>query len=99
MAIMEISIFPLGTGSPSISRHVADGIRAIPRDKKLRYTITPMGTTVEGDLDRLLSLAKKMHRAVLKGDVKRVITTIKIDERLDKELSMEGKVEAVREKL
>jgi len=99
MAIMEIGIFPIGTGSTSVSSYVADAIKVIPRDRKLRYTITPMGTTIEGDLDRLLNLAKKMHRAVLRGDVKRVITTMKIDERLDRELSMEGKVEAVREKL
>lgn len=99
MAIMEISIFPIGTGSTSISSYVARALKAIPRDGKIKYDITPMGTTVEGDLDRLMNLAKKMHRAVMKGDVKRVITTIKIDERLDKELSLEGKVEAVREKL
>lgn len=99
MAIMEISIIPVGTGLPSVSDHVADAIKVIPKDKKIKYTLTSMGTILEGDLDRLMNLAKKMHRAVLKGDVKRVVTSIKIDERLDKELSMEGKVEAVREKL
>ncbi len=99
MAIMEISIFPIGTGATSISDHVADAIKVLKKEKRVKYRLASMGTMVEGDLDTVMGLAKEMHRAVLKGDVKRVLTSIKIDERLDKELSMDGKVESVRKKL
>lgn len=99
MAIMEISIFPIGTGSTSISDHVTEAIRVIQKEKRLKYRLTSMGTMVEGDLDRLLSLVKKMHRTVLKGEVKRVITSVIIDERRDKELTIEGKVASVSQKL
>ena len=99
MAIMEISIFPIGTGSTSISDHVTEAIRVIQKEKRLKYRLTSMGTMVESDLDRLLSLARKMHRTVLKGQVKRIITSITIDERRDRELTIDGKIESVRQKL
>ncbi len=99
MAIMRIGIFPIGTGTTSISEHIAEAVKILKKERRVKYSLGPMGTTVEGDLDRLMGLAKKMHRTVLKGNVQRVITSLTIDERLDKELSIEGKVEAVREKL
>ena len=40
-----------------------------------------------------------MHRAVLKDEVKRVVITIKMDERRDKELTMEGKIKSIKSKL
>jgi len=40
-----------------------------------------------------------MHEAVLDCGVKRVVTTIKIDERRDKASSISSKVEAVKEKI
>jgi len=55
-----------------------------------------MGTIVEADsLDFLLTLAKKMHQAVLGEKIKRVVTTIKIDDRKDKKISIEEKVRSV----
>jgi uncharacterized protein (TIGR00106 family) len=58
-----------------------------------------MGTIIEGDLERLLALAGRMHRSAFESGVMRVVTTIKIDERRDKPLSISGKVEAVKRKL
>jgi uncharacterized protein YqgV (UPF0045/DUF77 family) len=40
-----------------------------------------------------------MHEAVLEGGAWRVVTTIKIDDRRDKPLTMSGKVESVVRKL
>jgi len=36
-----------------------------------------------------------MHRAVLSGKINRVVTTIKIDDRKDKKISIEEKVGSV----
>jgi len=98
MAVMEISVVPIGTGSPSISHYVAECV-AIVREKGLRYEVTSMGTNVEGDLRELLSVAEQMHELPFKRGAQRVVTSIKIDDRRDKRLSMRGKKEAVEKKL
>lgn len=46
----------------------------------VRYEVGPMETTMEGDLDRLLEVAKAAHRACFVDGVHRVLTLIKVDE-------------------
>lgn len=100
MAIMEIAVIPMGTKTPSVSKHVANALGILKKEKNIKYELTPMGTIVEGDLDRLLVLAKKMHAAVFEDkEVLRVVTTIKIDDRRDKPQSMQDKIRPVKEKL
>jgi uncharacterized protein YqgV (UPF0045/DUF77 family) len=41
-----------------------------------------MGTIIEGTLDELLALARELHHAVLSDTVRRVITHIRIDDRM-----------------
>jgi uncharacterized protein (TIGR00106 family) len=57
-----------------------------------------MGTIIEGDLDKVLDLAKKMHEAVFDKEILRAVTIIRIDDRRDKPLSMEGKIKSVQDK-
>jgi len=99
MAIMEISIVPLGTKSPSVSKYVAIALKELKKQSKVKYSLTAMGTIVEGDLDILLEVAKKMHRSVLRKEIKRVVTTIKIDERVDKKMTSKGKINSVKKKI
>ncbi|MGQ9554003.1 MAG: thiamine-binding protein [Anaerolineae bacterium] len=47
----------------------------------LRYEVCPMETVVEGELDELLEVAKRAHRACLEAGASRVITNIKLAER------------------
>lgn len=98
MAIIEISVVPLGTKSPSVSRFVARSVEILKKAKGIKYELTSMGTAIEGDLDTILEIAKKMHQATFSLEVKRVVTTIRIDDRRDKALTMEGKVNSVRSK-
>jgi len=96
MPIMEINIIPLGTKTPSVSKYIADALRVLGKEKNIIYKLTAMGTIVETDsLDLLLTLAKNMHRAALSGKINRVVTTIKIDDRKDKKISIEEKVSSV----
>ena len=98
MAIAEVSIVPIGTKTPSLSRYVARVLNVL-EDEGVKYKLTPMGTVVEGDLENLLTLAGKMHQAAFSREVLRVVTTIKIDDRRDKPSTAQGKVKSVREKL
>ncbi|MEM0359659.1 MAG: thiamine-binding protein [Hadesarchaea archaeon] len=98
MVVAEISVLPLGTGSPSLSDYVAKAVEVL-RKRGLKYQVTAMGTLVEGELGEILEAVREMHEAVLEAGAQRVITTLKVDERRDKPLSLEGKVEAVRKRL
>ena len=97
MAIAEISIIPMGTGTPSVGRHVARAIKALQQEKDIKYEITSMGTIIEADLDRILMVVKKMHEETFGEGVVRVITTIEIDDRRDKASSMRGKGDSLRD--
>lgn len=99
MAIAKVSIIPVGTGSPSLSEHVARAVKVLRQEKGLKYELTSMGTIIEGDLDSILSVIKKMHRATLAEGVMRVVTTIEIDDRQDKPSTMSSKVESVIKRL
>lgn len=98
MAIAEISIIPIGTGTPSVSRWVA-GVLDILEKEGVKYKLTSMGTIIEGDVQKILSLVGKMHEAAFSEEVLRVVTTLKIDDRRDKSATMESKVRSVKYKL
>ena len=99
MAMIDVSVVPVGTQSPSVSRYVAGAVRLLQNEPGIKYELTAMNTIIEGDLDKLLELAKRMHRSAFDAGAQRVVTTLRIDERRDKPLTIEGKVKAVREKL
>ncbi len=99
MAVAEITIIPSGTGTSSVSTYVAKVLKVLQQEEDVKYQVTSMGTIVEGDLDRILLLAKKMHEAAFDESVRRVVTLLKIDDRRDKPLSMEGKLSSVMDKL
>ena len=99
MAIVEVSVVPLGTKTPSVSQYVARAVKVLEDEKRIKYEMTAMGTIVEGDLDRILAVVRKMHEQVFGEGVARVVTTIKIDDRRDKAQSMKGKVDSLKKKL
>ncbi len=98
MAILEISVVPIGTGDTSLSAYVADCLRVLKKGK-VRYELSSMGTNIEGDLKDLFKIAMAMHQVPFKKGAKRVATTMKIDDRRDKKGTLEGKKKAVKDKL
>ncbi len=99
MALVEVSIIPLGTETTSVSQYVAMAVKVLQGEKALKYELTSMGTIIEGDLTHLLSTVQKMHEAVLDAGVTRVVTTIKIDDRRDKSSGMSSKMDSLKSKL
>ncbi len=98
MAILEISVVPLGTGETSLSAYVADCLRVL-KQEKVHYELSSMGTNIEGDLRDLIRIALKMHQVPFRKGAQRVVTTLKIDDRRDKKGTLEGKKKAVKNKL
>ena len=99
MAMIDISIVPVGTAGPSVSEFVADAVRLLQNEPGIKYELTAMNTIIEGDLEHLLALAKRMHDSAFNTGIQRVVTTIRIDERRDKPLTMAGKIAAVKKRL
>jgi uncharacterized protein (TIGR00106 family) len=100
MAIVEVSVVPLGTKTTSVSGYVARAIRILEHEAAdLKYEMSGMGTIIEGDLGRILAAVRKMHEGVFEEGAARVVTTIKIDDRRDKAQTVKAKLESVRKKL
>ena len=98
MAVVFVTIAPLGTGSTSLSPYVA-GVERILRNSGLKHELTAMGSIIEGNLDEILPVLREMHEQPFGQGAARVSTLIKIDDRRDKPGSIEGKIRSVREKL
>lgn len=98
MAIAAVSISPVGEGV-SVSRFVAAAVRIAREEKRVRVRLDPMFTTLEGELDVVLALIRRMHEAVFEAGAVRVGTVIKIDDRRDRAASMEEKVQGVERQL
>jgi uncharacterized protein (TIGR00106 family) len=97
--IADIKILPLGTGDAGVSHLIAGCVKLLENAPDISYRITPMSTIVEGPLDRVMELVKEMHEVPFASGVRRVVTSVSIDDRRDKPISMESKVKAVEEKI
>ena len=99
MVVVEISVVPIGTPATGLSEYVAGCLPVLKEAQGITYQLTPMGTILEGELDRVLEVARRMHEQPFGKGIKRVVTTINIDDRRDRELTMAGKVAAVKARL
>lgn len=99
MAIVEVTIAPLGTATPSISKYVAAVHKVLEEASDLKHQLTPMATVIEGDLDRILAVIRQMHEVPFAEGAQRVSTLIRVDDRRDKVSTMAGKMKAVTDKL
>ncbi|WP_297501251.1 MTH1187 family thiamine-binding protein [Thermococcus sp.] len=97
MVIVEFIIVPLG--EESLSRYVAEVIKLL-EGRGIKYQLTPMSTIIEVPTVRdALDVIGETHELMFKMGAKRVSTTIRIDDRRDKERHMEDKVKSVMEKV
>ena len=92
---------PIGTGSTGISKEVAAAFDAIRKTKDIKTTeLTAMGTQIEAnDMRAILNAIEAAHQAVKLTGAKRIISSIKIAERLDASKTLEDAVGSVTEKL
>lgn len=99
--IAEVSIVPIGTGSTGVSSFVAEAVKALECEAEkndLRYHVCAMGTAIEGELDAVWQAIKAMQEAMFAAGAQRLLTTLRVDDRRDKEETLERKRQAVAEK-
>ncbi len=97
----EISIVPITGGkSTSMSKQIAAAFSAIRKIKNIKAELTALGTQVEAtDLGSILQAVEAAHMAAMSAGTKRVITTVRIDDRRDKSQTLQDKVKSVKRKL
>jgi uncharacterized protein (TIGR00106 family) len=98
VVIADISVFPLGTGSPSVSQYIAAAVRELEASG-LKCTLGPLGTTVEAETpEEVYAAVARAQATVFELGVGRAYTVIKMDERRDVEgRSAEDMVRSARE--
>ncbi len=102
MAIVQVTIVPLGTSTTSLSEYVAEVHQVLEQSAasgRIKYQLTPMSTIIEGELDELIAIVRRMHEVPFANGAARVSTTLTIDDRRDKQGTMEQKLLSVEEKL
>jgi len=94
LIIAALSVFPVGEGT-SLSRYVKESLKAL-EETGLKFEPSAMATIIEAkNLDELFSAVRKAHEAQLKMGAKRVYMVLTIDDRKDKEATMESKLKAI----
>lgn len=95
MIIAQLSIAPLGKGT-SVSRYVKIVIETLKKEQ-VTFQTNPMATVIETkDIATLFNVVSKAHLAVVAAGAERVITELKIDDRRDKQVTMESKLHALK---
>jgi uncharacterized protein (TIGR00106 family) len=95
MILAQLSVFPIGEGT-SLSRFVKKGIEVI-NESGYQYEIGGMSTCIEvPDLDALFLLVKKVHQAHLDEGARRISIDLKVDDRRDKDASIQSKRNSVK---
>ena len=94
MIIAQISIAPVGV-DVSLGNYVRKAVQIL-KNETVRCETNAMATVVETDtLEDLFTAVGHAHHAVLSmPGVKRVITEIKIDDRQDKQVTINDKIKS-----
>ena len=95
--IIDLCVVPIGVGV-SVSAYIA-ACERILEDAGLDHQMHAYGTNVEGEWEAVFAAVKRCHQAVHEMGAPRISTTIKLGTRLDREQSMQDKIDSVNRKL
>lgn len=83
-----------------MGRYVKAAVAAMSKIPGLRYDVTPMATVLEArDVPTILKAVEVSHAALRSMGAKRISSSLRIDERLDKPRIMTDKVRAATTRL
>ncbi|WP_163099900.1 MTH1187 family thiamine-binding protein [Peribacillus alkalitolerans] len=102
MAIVDITIIPIGTETTSVSDYVAEiqkVLKSYQEEKGIEFQLTPMSTIIEGELPVLFETVQALHEVVFNKGIMRIATNIRIDDRRDKKSNMKSKLDSVYNKM
>ena len=98
MALLQLTIIPLGTDTTSVGEYVADVQKAL-ENENVAFKLTDMGTLLEGDIQTLLQAVSQIYELPFNRGAQRVVTQMVIDDRRDKDIAIGDKTAAVQKRL
>jgi uncharacterized protein (TIGR00106 family) len=100
MATADLTVLALGREGVSASEYIAEIQRRLGRQKRVRFRMHAMGTSLEGTTEDILAVVGELHSVPFDQGVPRVYTVLKLDERRDRPgQTLEDKVRSVEEHL
>jgi uncharacterized protein (TIGR00106 family) len=95
VATADITVIALGRRDLSASPYIAEIQRRLAAQDRVRYRLHAMGTSLEGSTDDILAIVRELHEVPFDMGVERVYTVLKLDDRRDKEQTLDSKVASV----
>jgi uncharacterized protein (TIGR00106 family) len=96
VVIAEFSIHPIGAGT-SVGRFVKAAVRALSKIPGLTFDVTPMSSVLEAEnIGTILEAVEASHHALRSMGAKRISSSLRIDERLDKRRTMSDKTRGLK---
>jgi uncharacterized protein (TIGR00106 family) len=76
-ALLSIQIIPKTKNNEDVIPYVDHAIQVI-KESGVKYQVSPLETTMEGDFGKLLNIVKKMNEAMIEFGSPSVLSQIKI---------------------
>jgi uncharacterized protein (TIGR00106 family) len=99
VATADLTVIALGRPDASASAYIAEIQRRLAAQSRVGFRMHAMGTSLEGSTADILAVVAELHAAPFEMGVPRVYTVLKLDERRDKEQTLEDKVASVERAL
>jgi uncharacterized protein (TIGR00106 family) len=99
MATADLTVIALGRPGTSASEYIAEIQRRLAAQDRVRFSLHAMGTSLEGTTADILAIVGELHEVPFDLGVMRVYTVLKLDDRRDREQTLDDKVQSVRKLL
>ncbi len=92
--IADLCVVPMGVGV-SVSKHVT-ACEKVLKEAGLKTKLHAYGTNIEGEWDVVFEAIRRCHEVVHEMGAPRITTTLKFGTRIDRNQTMEDKVDSVQ---
>jgi uncharacterized protein (TIGR00106 family) len=100
MATADLTVLALGRQGASASEYIAEIQRRLRAQKRVKFRMHAMGTSLEGSTEDILAVVGELHAIPFDQGIPRVYTVLKLDERRDRpDQTLDDKVRSVEERL
>src|SRR3954454_19663155 len=99
MATADLTVIGLGRSDPSATEYIAEIQRRLAAQDRVGYKLHAMGTSLESSTEDILAVVGELHSVPVELGITRVYSVLKLDDRRDKEQTLDDKVRSVEERL
>jgi uncharacterized protein (TIGR00106 family) len=99
VATAELTVIPIGREGASAGDLIAEIQRRLTAQDRVQFRMRAMGTELEGTVEDILALVGELHAIPFESGMPRVYTILKLDERRDREQTLDEKVRSVERRL